>query len=464
MPSNYVLLERIELNAATASVTFSNIPQSGYTDLKIVISARTDRSGQPVDTLIVKYNGSSTGYSQRAIYGNGSSAASYSSATEQELSWVPGATATANTFSNGEIYIPNYTSANYKSASGDSVSENNATTGYQDMVAGLWSNTAAITSITLSSFTSSNILANSTFSLYGLAAVGTEPTIAPKAVGGSIYTDNTYWYHVFRTTDTFVPQVTLSCDILTVAGGGSGGVGRGGGAGAGGVLYKPSASVTASSYTVTIGAGGAAISSDSAGNTGTDTTITGSGISLTAKGGGGGGGWSNNGGIPGKTGGSGGGSRAIDSGTASGGASNQTAGAGETAYGFAGGNSAAATTTVYGASGGGAGAAGTGNNAWNNGGVGTSAFSSWLSATNAGQNVSGTYYIAGGGGGGAQGGTGGSSTGGSGGGGAGSSASTGFTATPATINTGGGGGGVEGGFGTSGAGGSGIVIIRYAMA
>ncbi len=39
MPANYVLLERIELNASAASITFSNIPQSGYTDLKLIVSS-----------------------------------------------------------------------------------------------------------------------------------------------------------------------------------------------------------------------------------------------------------------------------------------------------------------------------------------------------------------------------------------------------------------------------------------
>jgi len=52
-------------------------------------------------------------------------------------------------FSNGSLYIPNYTSSNYKSASSDDVTENNATTAFQYLEAWLWSNTAAITSLTL---------------------------------------------------------------------------------------------------------------------------------------------------------------------------------------------------------------------------------------------------------------------------------------------------------------------------
>jgi hypothetical protein len=58
------------------------------------------------------------------------------------------ATATANTFGNTEFYIPNYTSSNYKSFSVDGVTENNATAAFA-LYAGLWSNTAAITSFRL---------------------------------------------------------------------------------------------------------------------------------------------------------------------------------------------------------------------------------------------------------------------------------------------------------------------------
>ena len=46
MPANYVLLGGVTVGAAgAASVTISNIPQSGYTDLKIAISARGDYAG-----------------------------------------------------------------------------------------------------------------------------------------------------------------------------------------------------------------------------------------------------------------------------------------------------------------------------------------------------------------------------------------------------------------------------------
>ena len=75
-------------------------------------------------------------------------------------------TYTANTFGNSVIYIANYAGSTYKSFSKDSITENNATAADQGVGAGLWSNTAAITSLSLT--VTSNMVAGSTFSLYGI--------------------------------------------------------------------------------------------------------------------------------------------------------------------------------------------------------------------------------------------------------------------------------------------------------
>ena len=56
MGANYILLETITVGEAGASsVTFNNIPQSGYTDLKIVASARS--TGSSADNFDIKLNG-----------------------------------------------------------------------------------------------------------------------------------------------------------------------------------------------------------------------------------------------------------------------------------------------------------------------------------------------------------------------------------------------------------------------
>ena len=84
---------------------------------------------------------------------------------------LPGSTATASVFGNAEMYIPNYTSANYKSIICDAVTENNATESYQDLYANLWRNTAAITSISF--FPGGSLFTQySTFSLYGVLRQG----------------------------------------------------------------------------------------------------------------------------------------------------------------------------------------------------------------------------------------------------------------------------------------------------
>jgi hypothetical protein len=75
--------------------------------------------------------------------------------------------ATASTFNNADLYIPNYAGSNNKSFSIDSVSENNGTAAVASLFAGLWSQTAAITSITLTS-RNGNFDQYSTAYLYGV--------------------------------------------------------------------------------------------------------------------------------------------------------------------------------------------------------------------------------------------------------------------------------------------------------
>ena len=437
MPNNYVLLERIELNASAASVVFANIPQTGYTDLKVVYSARTN-VGSTSDHILMQFNGSTTSLTGKRLVGNGSAAASYS-VTTGPAGQSSGNTSTANTFGNGEIYIPNYAGSANKSWSADGVSENNATSAAAEFNAGLWSNTSAITSIKLFQEVGTAFLQYSTFSLYGLAALGTTPTIAPKASGGNrIDNDGTYWYHTFTSSGTFTPAVGLTCDVLVTAGGGGGGAHFGGGGGAGGFQVFTSQSVAATAQTITVGAGGAGgiYGGTSRGATGSNTSFG----SLTSTGGGGGGG-RDSGLSAGLAGGSGGGGT-------EGGAGGAASPSGQGNSGGTGNNSPA---QYGGGGGGGAGAVGQNgtSGAAGNGGAGLNTYSTWASATSTG--VSG-YYAGGGGAGAAS--T--SGTGGAGGGGNG-----GTTPTNGTVNTGGGGGGVTTTPGTGAAGGSGIVIVRY---
>ena len=448
MPNNYVLLEKIVVGSAGASsVTFANIPQTGYTDLVVKMSARNTASTNNWYTLKLQFNSDTTdgNYSTRIVYGFGSTAGS-GTGNRQNTGYITSAARTANTFNNLEMYIPNYAGSTNKSFSVDSVTEGNGSTvEILGMHAGLWNSTAAITQIVLAP-DADNFVANSTFYLYGVAKLGTTPAIAPKATGGDIVmTDGTYWYHAFRSSGTFTPAVGLTCDALVIAGGAGGGTRAGGGGGAGGLLVYTSQSLTATGYTVTVGGGGAAAPTTpntSSGSNGGNSQFS----SLTASVGGGGGGGAT---ISGSSGGSGGG------------AGNSGASGGSATSGQ--GNAGGGATASVGGGGGGAGSAGSGGGSNGSGGLPSSSYSSWATATGTG--ISGNY--AGGGGGG------GTSIANGGGAGAGNGGLGGFddsraNATAATANTGSGGGGsaslTSGGNGVPASGGSGIVIVRYLVA
>lgn len=150
----------------TSAITFSSIP-STYTDLCLKFSLRTTRGTFTADLIRVDFNGSSSSQSLRLIEGSGTTVGNLSLSTTQVVSATT-SVSTANTFSNGELYIPNYTSSTHKSISADTVTENNAVQGPLYLAAGLWSNTAAITSISLTNVNSATIVQYSSATLYGI--------------------------------------------------------------------------------------------------------------------------------------------------------------------------------------------------------------------------------------------------------------------------------------------------------
>ena len=135
------------------------------------VSSRSDDTGSSVFTIA--FNGdSATNYSYTAIRANSTPAADSISATNQTYiyaNYMPSSTTTANTFSNDEIYIPSYTLAQNKPISTTTNEENNSSTSVWYVVAnaGLWRNTAAITSITLGNL-GVNFVTGSSFYLYGI--------------------------------------------------------------------------------------------------------------------------------------------------------------------------------------------------------------------------------------------------------------------------------------------------------
>jgi hypothetical protein len=151
------LIETKTLGTAAASIEFTSIPQDG-TDLVAFVSART--SAFTVGIRIAFNTGGT--YSVRRLNGSGSGTSTDTSRDEM-LTTFSGDT--ANAFSSGSLYVPNYTSSNAKAFSADSVTENNATQAFQLIMAGLWSGTSAVTSLTFTTG-SGNFTIGTTISLY----------------------------------------------------------------------------------------------------------------------------------------------------------------------------------------------------------------------------------------------------------------------------------------------------------
>jgi len=414
------------------TLTFDNIPQT-YKDLVVKFCGRATN----LDAIEILVNNTApTGNHRYFDFGaNGG----LRSAISGNYSLLSG-DAEADTHTVGELTVFDYSSTSkHKTIVSDNASSPNNNNSYQGLTLCTYASNNAVTRLDF--FTRGNplFIEHTTAVLYGVPDY--QETTGIKATGnGSIYQDDTYFYHAYTSSGTFVPTTGITADVLVIAGGGGSAAGGGG---AGGVVYHASQSLTpGTSYAITVGAGGSAGADAGAdGGNGGNSQFA----SLTAAVGGGGGAAfaSTATARNGLSGGSGGGGSARDTNSQGNGGGN-TAGQGNTG-GFA--SDSVTPGAINGGGGGGAGAAGgTSTNSANgpaNGGNGTSTYSDWGKATGFGDPVDGLWYFAGGGRGGRD------------------FRRTGFTGH-GSARTGpiqGRGGGADAG---NIRGGSGIVIVRYA--
>jgi hypothetical protein len=170
MATTYTLISSNVLASSAASVTFSAIP-STYTDLVLRFSARSDSASYNGSCDII-LNGIATAtysYTSLAVSANTVSSSRSSAVTAGSARHsVVGATATASTFGSAEIYIPSYTVSQNKPYSASGTGENDSTNQSQSVVANLFSNTAAITSIMLTTGGATGFQTLSSFYLYGI--------------------------------------------------------------------------------------------------------------------------------------------------------------------------------------------------------------------------------------------------------------------------------------------------------
>jgi hypothetical protein len=168
--ATYTLISSNVLASSAASVTFSAIPAT-YTDLVVRASLRSDFANT-IELIKITINANSGSlYSMTGVYGTGSAPASdRDSGTSLNFDPIDAANNTANTFGNYELYIPSYLASQNKPVGTFAVYEQNSTDNNRVQAnAGLFRDTAAITSLAFAPRYGSNFVTGSSFYLYGIS-------------------------------------------------------------------------------------------------------------------------------------------------------------------------------------------------------------------------------------------------------------------------------------------------------
>jgi hypothetical protein len=163
MPKTYEPIATQTLGTATTTITFSNIPQT-YTDLVLVANAATPTGGV---VAAYRFNGDSgNNYSATRFGGTGSITFSD---REANKNYIAGTLLSSAATPTGVYiaHIMNYANTTtYKTA----LTRNNNPSAQVSMTAGLWRNTAAITSVSFGAEFTADVRVDSTFTLYGIKA------------------------------------------------------------------------------------------------------------------------------------------------------------------------------------------------------------------------------------------------------------------------------------------------------
>lgn len=159
----YTLIDSVTLGASASSVTFSGISAAGKGDLVLVVEASTSSSSH----IQFRLNGDSgSNYNLVNMYGNGSTAGSYSSS-----SISVGYFTTVATPSTGAKTIVNASFLDYSATDKHKsvISRAGKSASGTDALANRWASTAAVTSLQVIA-SAGNFEIGSTFHLYQIVS------------------------------------------------------------------------------------------------------------------------------------------------------------------------------------------------------------------------------------------------------------------------------------------------------
>jgi hypothetical protein len=160
-------------SGGTGTITFSSIPAT-FKSLQIRMMSQTNRTPAVIDSVLFRFNGdTASNYWYHTLQADGATVAANNSGTAVTrilpvINGTASSAAGANVFGVGIIDIIDYASTTkYKTLRGFLGSDSNGA-GTMGIGSGMWNNTAAITSITISMVQGTLFSEYSQFALYGI--------------------------------------------------------------------------------------------------------------------------------------------------------------------------------------------------------------------------------------------------------------------------------------------------------
>jgi hypothetical protein len=171
MPITHSLIASSQSSSNISNLTFNSIPNT-YTDLKLVISARSNRVGADEDSVAVAFNDGQGATSWILLFNSGNN---LNAGTSTSLGYggafggrISAANSSTQQFGSLEMYIPNYAASANKTFATTGGVENSPNTPYSTLLLSMRTLTSAIGSIYLAPGNGTQFLAYSSFYLYGI--------------------------------------------------------------------------------------------------------------------------------------------------------------------------------------------------------------------------------------------------------------------------------------------------------
>ena len=172
MPNTYDLISTQTLVSSTSTFTV-NLP-TGYTDVQLRMSLRSNRSGQTADSILFYVNGDTAGanYNRIEFYDESGTLGSeliFGGSMGAQFGGIPAVNANAMLFANSIVDLPQYTSTNRKVITlYNSFQITGGPTRYIWHTNLNWTGTAPLTTVSIVSGSASSLVAGSSISIYGI--------------------------------------------------------------------------------------------------------------------------------------------------------------------------------------------------------------------------------------------------------------------------------------------------------